>query len=167
MKAIRRVDDAVEQVEIALLTAAFAVMASVMFTQVVLRYFFFRSIFWAEELAMYLMIWIICIGASVATKRRRHLMIDALVQTVPPGGKRYLALASSAVSAAACFLMAKVGADYVSAARAFGQVSVAMHLPMWILYLSLPVATVMMGLRFTALAVEEAAKLFRRGTEGG
>ncbi|AXF55295.1 TRAP transporter small permease [Salicibibacter kimchii] len=64
------------------------VMTIVIFLQVMTRFVFtavdiYISIPWAEELARYLMIWIVFIGGALATRHAKLIAVDALVFAVP------------------------------------------------------------------------------------
>lgn len=57
-----------------LIVVFFSVIIIVCFVNVVFRYTqWFRSLTWAEELLRYLNVWVIFLGASVATKNGAHL----------------------------------------------------------------------------------------------
>src|SRR5258706_12716479 len=58
--------------------AAMAFSAVLLFVNVVLRYWFLSPIAWAEELSLYLVVWMVFVGASVATRTRGHIAIDLL-----------------------------------------------------------------------------------------
>jgi TRAP-type transport system small permease protein len=58
-------------------------MVSLVFLNVVLRYAFDSGITWSEELARYLFVWVVFLGAVVATKEKGHLGVDLLISSVP------------------------------------------------------------------------------------
>ena len=59
-----------------LIVVFFSTIIIVCFVDVILRYTpWFRSLGWAEEILRYLNIWIILLGASVATKHGSHLVM--------------------------------------------------------------------------------------------
>ncbi|WP_116474932.1 TRAP transporter small permease [Zobellella maritima] len=58
-------------------------MASCIMTQVLLRYFLSSGAPWAEELAVYSMIFAVYLGASMAVKERAHIRILLLVNRFP------------------------------------------------------------------------------------
>ena len=60
-----------------------ALMIAVTFVQVVFRYGLDSSLSSSEELARYLFVWIIFIGTSVATRRRKHIFVEVLVALMP------------------------------------------------------------------------------------
>jgi C4-dicarboxylate transporter DctQ subunit len=51
--------------------------------QVILRYFFEAAAAWAEETAVYGMIFAVYIGAALATRERAHIRITMLVYALP------------------------------------------------------------------------------------
>ena len=55
-----------------------AVMATLVFVNVVTRYVFNFSIIWAEEVSQYLMIWIAYLGAGLALREGRHVAVEML-----------------------------------------------------------------------------------------
>lgn len=60
-----------------LIVVFFSVIIIVCFVNVVLRYTqWFKSLTWAEEVLRYLNVWVIFLGASVATKNGSHLAME-------------------------------------------------------------------------------------------
>lgn len=70
-----------------------AVMATLVFINVVTRYAFNFSIIWAEEVSQYLMIWIAYLGAGLALREGRHVAVEMLQDRLPPAVARTLRLA--------------------------------------------------------------------------
>ena len=60
-----------------------AVMATLVFINVVTRYVFNFSIIWAEEVSQYLMIWIAYLGAGLALREGRHVALEMLHDRLP------------------------------------------------------------------------------------
>ena len=59
------------------------VMIACMAYQVVMRYFFHKGNAWSEELARLMCIWVVMLGASIATRTYSHLQIDVFINLVP------------------------------------------------------------------------------------
>src|SRR5258706_16484835 len=55
--------------------AAMAFSAVLLFVNVVLRYWFLSPIAWAEGLSLYLVVWVVFVGASVATRTPGHIAL--------------------------------------------------------------------------------------------
>ena len=66
-----------------LCTVALSLVAGCVMLQVVLRYVFAAASPWAEELAVYGMIFAVYLGASMATRDRAHIRITLLVNALP------------------------------------------------------------------------------------
>lgn len=74
------------------IVACLAVMAVLVFGNVVLRYAFDSGIAVSEELSRLLFVWLIFLGAILATVQQAHIGFDSLVQRMPPRGRKLLAL---------------------------------------------------------------------------
>jgi TRAP-type C4-dicarboxylate transport system permease small subunit len=59
-------------------------MALIVATQVFFRYVLNQSLFWSEELARFLLVWLTFLGATVAYRRKAHPGIDVLYSRMPP-----------------------------------------------------------------------------------
>jgi C4-dicarboxylate transporter DctQ subunit len=151
-----QLDTVIYQIERVLLVSALIVMALVVFIQVVLR-FFEGGFPWAEELARYLMIWAGFLGASIATRQRRHLKIDILPRFLPDKGKAKAAVMrlASVISAGFCFFLVKVGYDFVSNSFKFGRASSSLGIPIWLVQLSIPLTMFIIACRFLGQAFGE------------
>ena len=66
-----------------LLGAALIVAVLYNFVNVVGRYVFGQTFISADEVQIYIMVYIAFLGAAVATWRRMHLRMDVLVQRLP------------------------------------------------------------------------------------
>ncbi len=64
--------------------AIYAATILVMCVQVMLRYVFSAPFPWAEELSRYFFIWIVYLGAAIASRRAAHLEVDYFVRHLPP-----------------------------------------------------------------------------------
>ncbi|TCN18414.1 TRAP transporter small permease [Mesobacillus foraminis] len=73
-------------------------MVSLVFLNVVLRYVFSSGITWSEELARYLFVWLVFLGAVVATKEKGHLGVDLLIGAVPKKFQKILYLLASSLT---------------------------------------------------------------------
>lgn len=65
-------------------------MVAVIFFQVVSRYCFGIAHFWAEEMAVFSMIWLVFLGSVIAESRNDHTRITFFVNLLPGGLRRYV-----------------------------------------------------------------------------
>ncbi|KIL51920.1 TRAP transporter small permease [Jeotgalibacillus soli] len=75
----------------------FVTMVGLVFLNVVMRYAFDSGITWSEELARYLFVWVVFLGAVVAMKEKGHLGVDVLVSMVPLKAQKVLYLISNTI----------------------------------------------------------------------
>ncbi|QAA94763.1 hypothetical protein CKA81_13590 [Pollutimonas thiosulfatoxidans] len=67
-------------------------MTTVLFAQIVFRYFFELPLVWSEEMALVLMLWITFLGAALLLETKEHISIDFLVEMMPAASQRILAI---------------------------------------------------------------------------
>jgi len=75
-----------------MVTLMLLIMTSVLFAQIVFRYFFQHPLVWSEELALVLMIWLTYLGSALLLATHEHISIDFLVELMPKAGQRWLAV---------------------------------------------------------------------------
>ncbi len=69
----------------------FWALAGVVFTQFFTRYFLNDSASWTEEIARYLLIGVVFVGASIGVAKNNHIQVDLLYRYLPAGVSRVLA----------------------------------------------------------------------------
>jgi C4-dicarboxylate transporter DctQ subunit len=114
------------------LAVAFAAAVILSFVNVVGRYVFGETILWADEIQIYIMIWMAFMGAVVATWRQMHLRMDLLFRMLPANLRlcvRFLELLTMIVlSGVVVFLSGQYAYDMHS----LGRLSDVAQVPMWI-----------------------------------
>ncbi len=72
--------------------ALFWALAGVVFTQFFTRYALNDSASWTEEIARYLLIGVVFVGASIGVAKNNHIQVDLLYRYLPAPASRALAL---------------------------------------------------------------------------
>lgn len=98
-----------EEGTIALILGVMTVMT---FVNVVLRYVFNDAIIWGPEVTLVLFAWLVLFGMSYAVKITAHLGVDAVVNMLPHGPRRAMALLSGALCILYAVLLLKGAWDY-------------------------------------------------------
>ncbi|WP_224823232.1 TRAP transporter small permease [Cognatishimia sp. MH4019] len=101
----------IDQIEETLIALLLGMMTLVTFANVVAR-FMNSNILWALEATVFMFGWLVLLGASYAVKKHSHLGVDAIVNLLPPSGRRTLALISAGVCIMFSFLLLKGSYDY-------------------------------------------------------
>lgn len=120
-----------------------------------------NGLVWSQTLGLVLMLWVGCLGASTATAEKRHLALDLGSKLWPKKVLPYVQAAGNAVTALFCLVLAGLGAyslklhhqDYLDTDGA-GGIFAALALPKWVAFMAIPIAFVVMTVRFTGQAAE-------------
>lgn len=122
--------------------AAFGISAGVAlaFTNVVVRYVFDGSLTWASELTTYLFLWSTFFGAAYCFKQDAHISINILLEKVKPKTAKNLMLLSHTITFIFLFAVAYYGYEYLLLVNEMEETSVDLEIPMWIIYLVIPVS---------------------------
>ena len=113
-------------------------MTLVVAAQVLSRYVFNHSLFWSEELARYLLVWLSFLGASVAYRRKVHPGIDILQTKMPAPLQKISIIAVHLASLTLFGVMIFFGCRFAYFVRL--QISPALYLPKWIVFGIIPVS---------------------------
>ena len=62
----------------------FLIAAAINIVNVIARYVFFKPIFWAEEILIFIVIWTVFVVAGAITYRGAHLSMDLIYNTLKP-----------------------------------------------------------------------------------
>ncbi|MBU8906258.1 TRAP transporter small permease [Desertibacillus haloalkaliphilus] len=131
----------------------------VMGLEVIARYLFNNSFRWAGELARYLFIWFIFLGASYAIVEKTHIKIESLKMMFPKKVRPYLELTGNVIWFLFSLFVAYIGFNYsFSMMSGSGNSSSAMNLPLWIIYIAIPIGYALMAVRL----LQQGYKEFKR-----
>jgi TRAP-type C4-dicarboxylate transport system permease small subunit len=156
VKALERLSYGVNRVvEMALFTLGFG-MAVIVAVQVFFRYVLNHSIFWSEELARFLLVWLTFLGASVAYHRRGHASIDVLFTRLSGPGRKAAALTVHLVCLGFFLILVIYGWSFAHFVRL--QISPALSLPKWIPHGILPLSGAILTLHCLARLIGELAE---------
>ncbi len=103
--------------------------------QIFARYVLNHSLFWSEELARYLFIYLVFLGAAIALRREGHIQVSFFVERLPPGARRAVAVAGDVL------LLAFAGTVLVQSVRLAAMVwtvpTAALLIPWTFVYLGI------------------------------
>ena len=128
------------------LALAFLLAILLNFTNVIGRYLLGRSLLWADEVQIFIMIAMTFLGAAVVTWRRQHLRMDVIAQLLPGPVRMLLRIAElilMLVLAAFVFLQSQ---DYALRMLDIGRTSDTAGVPMWIPHGSLAIGFALIAL---------------------
>lgn len=108
---------------------------------------------WAQELCIYLFIWMAKFGAAYGVRTGIHIGVDALVRKLSAAKQRFFIILSLLCGAFFTSVIAVMGAKFVVFIHNTGQVSPDMEMPMWIVYLAIPLGSILMCYRFIQVLI--------------
>jgi C4-dicarboxylate transporter DctQ subunit len=148
MRLVSRVDKYFSAGERLFIGGTILFTSLLLFVNVFMRYLFHNSIYWAEELVRYLMVWLIFLGGSQVAKHEGHIAVDVLLSTLSPSWRRAADCALDVVSVIFCLVLTYY--SYLQTERVYlsHQVSPAMEMPMWLAYGAIPVGSFFMAIRY-------------------
>lgn len=123
------------------------VMVFLIFFQATSRYILGTSLSWGSELAQYLHVWQIWIGASLAIRMHAHISVDLFINLFPDKVKKVLQTVGLLCWFMFAGFLAFEGTKYVLNVLSSGQSSPSLQVPMWIPYLAIPIGGLLMCIR--------------------
>ena len=127
--------------------AGILLIASVLlnFANVVGRYFFGDSIYWAEEVMLFLMVGCVFFGNGVVAWSGRQLRMDVIVGMMPKPVQKVLSLMSELVLVAIAIAIAVFSWPVIRDLALFNQRSQSAELPMVIPQALVPIGLLLMA----------------------
>ncbi len=114
---------------------------------------------WAQELCIYLFIWMAKFGAAYGVRTGIHIGVDVLVNAVRPAVRRALVILALSLGAFFTGVIAFMGVRWVWFIYGTGQISPDLDWPMWVIYLCIPLGSSLMCYRF----LQVMARFLRSG----
>lgn len=139
------------------LITLFSLMVISTVTQVVFRYFFRYPLGWTEELSRILFVWCTFLSVAILANQQKLMKVDALQNYLPEKIRSAALTVINLVSAAFMFWLGVLGIRLLELAR--GQITTALMIPYWLIYLSLPVG---IFLAVFYILFNEITRLIRR-----
>ena len=150
-----------DKLEEYLLCASLVVTTLIIFAQIIMRSVFNSSLTWSEELTRYSFIWQIWLGVSIAQKEKQHIKVELLFSFIKNEKFKDVVdiIATLIMIAFNVFLVIK-GSERVGQMIVRHNLSGAMRLPMYIVYLVLPLSAGILSLRLAGQLVSDMKDLF-------
>src|SRR3954447_15013391 len=87
---------------------------------------------WAQELCIYMFIWVAKFGAAYGVRTGIHVGVDVLVNRLPAGARRTMVLVSLAAGALFTGIVGTLGTNFVWRIGHTEQTTPDMEIPVWI-----------------------------------
>ena len=110
------------------------------------------SLTWAQELCIYLFIWMAKFGAAYGVRQGIHVGVDVLVNRIGEEARKPIVTFALLCGALFTFTIGTFGSVFVYNMAGTDQTSPDLELPMWIVYLAIPAGSYLMCFRFLQVA---------------
>lgn len=141
MKYLNVISDGINQKVKKLCSILLMVMTAIIVIQVFYRYIIGTSLSWSEEIARYIFIWIIMLGASIGVKESFHVAVTIIVQKLSEKARCTVDTILNLLLGIVGLIMTFYG--YSLARTVAIQLSPAVRISMFWVYLSVPVSGVL------------------------
>jgi C4-dicarboxylate transporter DctQ subunit len=124
------------------------------FANVVLRYAFGASIYWAEEVMIFTFVWCVFLGAAIVALRSDHLRVELLEWILPAGARRALDIVIHMVVAAVMAFVAWRASSLVELVLRLQQKSIIGEIPMAVPYGAVLIGSILLVIASLVRVVE-------------
>jgi C4-dicarboxylate transporter DctQ subunit len=107
---------------------------------------------WAQELCIYMFVWMAKFGAAYGVRTGIHVGVDVLINRLPPGDRKAYVLFGLGAGALFTGIVGTLGATFVWDIAHTDSVSPDLELPKWIVYACIPLGSYLMCFRFLQVA---------------
>ena len=107
---------------------------------------------WAQELCIYLFVWMAKFGAAYGVRTGIHVGVDILLNSLPDRSRYFMVLFGLLAGALFTAIVGTLGAEFVWHMAQTEQISPDLEVPMWIVYLAVPLGSYLMCFRFLQVA---------------
>lgn len=146
------------RIETILLIIILLSMILLAFLQVILRNFFHTSILWADTLLRHLVLWIGFIGASLATRERRHINIDAVSRLLSKTAQKITLSIINLFAGTICFFLLRAAMTFIQSEKEAGSILFT-GIPTWVFQIIIVIGFGLMMLRFLIHTLENLMAL--------
>jgi TRAP-type C4-dicarboxylate transport system permease small subunit len=145
-----------------LLGVMLLIMVALNVVNAVCRYVFSIVLPGADEILVFMMIWLVMFGLILVTAQRSNIALDFLVQRAGPRPRRLLAIFQHVVMTISCAFATFYCWAFVSRIAAIGQTSMALGLPMAIPHSAMVVGFAGTTIVAAVLVVSDVVELWDR-----
>jgi len=107
---------------------------------------------WAQELTIYMFVWMAKFGAAYGVRTGIHVGVDVLINKMQPARRNQFIVLGLLAGALFTGIVGTLGASFVWEMAHTEQTSADLEIPMWWVYLAIPLGSYLMCFRFLQVA---------------
>ncbi|MEL7563465.1 MAG: TRAP transporter small permease [Dehalobacterium sp.] len=145
-----------------LLVSSLVFTVVIVFMQVIMRTVFDSALSWSEELARYVSIWQIWLGASLAVREAKHIRVEIIFGLLKGKAVHAAEIVAYLIWFGFCLFIVINSIELMEYLIRTRSISPAMQLPLVYAYASVPIGCGVMGLRLIENIYDEFKALFAK-----
>ncbi|ADU65860.1 TRAP transporter small permease [Desulfurispirillum indicum] len=150
------IDRWIGHAESLILAVGVLLMALNTIANVVGRFVFGESLFFAEEVNRILIVMITFAGIGYAARHGRHIRMSAFYDLLPVTARRILMIAIATFTAMVMFSLCYFSIGYIASTQATGRLLPTLGFPIYLIYLWVPVGFAVTGIQYSLTAYRNA-----------
>ncbi|MEA4816445.1 MAG: TRAP transporter small permease [Lachnospiraceae bacterium] len=143
------------KIEECILLVTFPAMTIITLAGTTVRYLHLGSLTWSEEAARYLMIVTAFAGISMGFRENSHLGLSFFVNVLPKGAQKVIFVIRTLLIVLFGLLISYFSFSMIQKQMALTQLSPAMRIPMWIIYVPMFLGCILLTIRTVQSAIKK------------
>lgn len=152
--ALDSIDRLIARLEEFIMAIGIILMAVNTIANVISRFIFNHSIIFAEELNSTFILLVTFAGMGYAARHGRHIRMSAIYDSMSPKIRKVLMTVIVAVTALFMLLLAYYSVQYIASVYSKGRIMPALGVPVYIIYLWVPVGFFITGVQYALTTVK-------------
>ncbi|MFO8047032.1 MAG: TRAP transporter small permease [Halomonas sp.] len=148
------IDTWISRAEAVILAMGVILMAVNTIANVLSRFILGESLHFSEEVNRILIVMITFAGIGYAARHGRHIRMSAIYDAVPTGGRRWMMIIISLFTALVMFMLCYYSIGYISTLYSRGRVLPSLSIPVWIMYIWVPLGFAITGIQYLLTAIK-------------
>lgn len=159
IRILKNIDSWISKFETVLLVVVLSTMVILAFLQVVLRNLFSEGILWGDTFLRHLVLWVGFLGASLATREKKHINIDLFTRFFKGKAKSFIVSIVNLFAAVVCWYLTSAAWTFVMDEKSFGTI-LFNDIPAWYFQTIIPIGFLLMTFRFIVIFIENMIEIF-------
>lgn len=148
------IDGVIARLEEVIMAVGVILMAVNTIANVISRFVFNHSIIFAEELNSVFILLVTFAGVGYAARHGRHIRMSAIYDHLSDGKRKFMMILITAVTAVVMLFLAWFSVEYIINIQSKGRVMPALGVPVYLVYLWVPVGFLVTGIQYALTMVK-------------
>jgi C4-dicarboxylate transporter DctQ subunit len=148
MAVLRMVNKAIGRVEEFIIAGSIIIMSALLVLNVFMRAVMNNSLTFTDEAGRFLIIIVTFIGSSYAARQGRHIRMSAIYAIFPKTVRKVMMIFITLLTSAVLMILAYFAWKYTQFNFYSGRVSNALEVPMYLIYVFVPIGMFLTGVQY-------------------